>query len=653
MTTLAEIADAHGVATFWHDIAGRRHEVPDSTLEAVLVGLGADPANPGAAAVPRLPALAAPWGAVDMADLPAGVGYRVELDDGGEVAGRTVAREGGVGLAGGLPPGVHRLVWDGGERHVIVAPERCLLPHELGAARSFGVSAQLYSLRSRRPSPIGDFGDLRVAVDEAGRRGADLFGLSPLHALFMADAAARSPYSPSHRAFVNPLYLDVAAAAERLRLPAPAPLPDGPEILDYPPLADRKRAQLEDLFAAFEARGGDARFTRFRVDAGSGLEKHARFEALHEASLARDPRRWAFWTWPEGWRDPASAEVEAFAAAHADRVTFFAFLQWLADLQLADAQATARHAGMRLGLYRDLAVGVNPAGSMAWATPRLTVRGLAVGAPPDPLGPDGQNWGLAPFAPTRLAELGYRPLLADLDANARHAGAMRIDHVLGFARQFWIPDGAPASAGTYVRFPFAVLARLCALVSHRRRCVVIGEDLGTVPEGFRDRLHAAGMLSCCVLWFEREGARFRRPDEYPQQALASVSTHDLPTVKGFLAGRDVTWRADLGDHDDAARADARAHRQSEMDAIQEALAAAGLSGQPLPVALHRFLARSRADLALAQLEDLAEVLEQPNLPGTMDEHPNWQRRLPAPVEDIFANPSAEATLAAMRQERGR
>ena len=653
MTRLEALAATHGVATRWHDIAGERHDVPERTLEAVLAGLGVDPAQPASAPGVPPPALGEPWRPVELAELPPGTRYRVELEHGAVVGGTAQPASAGGALAGGLPMGLHRLRFEGGERFLLIAPPRCLQPEELGLARAFGVSAQLYGLKSRRPSPIGDFGDLEVAAELAAHAGADLFGLSPLHALFMADPAARSPYSPSHRAFVNPLYIDVAAAAGKLGLPAPAPGGDVEPLLDYPELADEKGRALQALFRDFRARCDQTDFHRFRASGGRPLERHCRFEALHEAALARDPDAWPFWLWPSGWQDPDSAEVQAFAAANAERVTFFAFLQWLADRQLADAQATARHHGMRLGLYRDLAVGVNRAGSMAWSTPGLTVQGLSIGAPPDPLGPEGQNWGLAPFAPTRLAERGYRPLLDDLDANARHAGALRIDHVLGFARQFWIPEGAPAAEGTYVTFPFEVMARLCALVSHRRRCVVIGEDLGTVPEGFRDRLHEAGMLSCRVLWFERDGERFRQPSEYPRAALASVSTHDLPTVQGYMAGSDVEWRAEIGGHDEAARAEAHGERGRDKAAIDDALDRAGMGEEPVAVALHRFLAASTAALALVQMEDLAGAVEQPNLPGTMDEHPNWRRRLARPVEDVFASPLARDILAAMRAERPR
>ncbi|MFW5833121.1 MAG: 4-alpha-glucanotransferase, partial [Pseudomonadota bacterium] len=402
MTDLRAIASAQGVATSYYDVAGQLHHPSEPVLRAILEGLGVDPDRAGAAA-PTLPLLAEPDEIASIAELPAGAGYAVELE-----TGETVHAIAGVGgrLAGPLPMGLHRLMADGLERFVLVAPSRCLLPGELGVERGFGLSAQLYGLTSDRRSAIGDFADLARAVEAGAAAGADLFGLSPLHALFMADPAAISPYSPSHRRFFNPLYIGLPEAAARLGLPVPdvpAPIARGDGLLDYVAVARATHQALETLWAGFAHGHASPAFQRFRLAAGEGLERHCRFEALHEAMLAKDRDRWAFWLWPEEWQDPASSAVESFARAHPDRVGFFAFLQWLAVGQLADAQAEARHAGMRLGLYGDLAVGVNGAGSMAWSTPGLTLRNLSIGAPPDPLGPDGQKWGLAPFAPTALA----------------------------------------------------------------------------------------------------------------------------------------------------------------------------------------------------------------------------------------------------------
>ncbi|MEO1089198.1 MAG: 4-alpha-glucanotransferase [Pseudomonadota bacterium] len=658
MSELRALAETHGVATRWYDIAGTEHHPPDETLEVVLDGLGVHVGQTNEAL--RLPLLARPDEAVCLPDVPPDVAYRLEMDDGSAVGGpvvdaRTVRADAGSLLEGPLPLGLHRLVWDGGERFVLVAPERCLLPEDRDIDRVFGVSAQMYGLKSDRDSAIGDFADLAVAGRVAAAAGADLFGLSPLHALFMADARSRSPYSPSNRRFINPLFIAVPEAAERLGLPTnptPGVAASGSDgLLDYATIGDAKRHALEALFVAFRERGGDPRFEDFRLKGGVPLERHARFEALHEFVLAKDRNAWAFWTWPDGLGDATSPAVQAFAEAHADRVAFFAFLQWLADLQLAEAHAACRDAGMAIGLYRDLAVGVTASGSMAWSDPKLVLRTLDIGAPPDPLGPDGQNWGLAPFAPTHLARTGYRPLLAALEANARHAGAVRIDHVLGFQRQFWIPQGKPAAQGTYVDFPFQVLSRICALVSHRRRCLVIGEDLGTVPEGFRERMGDAGMLSCRVMVFERDGDRFRPPHHYPRQAMASVVTHDLPTSVGFWQHRDVDWRADLGELDAHSRASAIAWREGEKDGMLAAMHDAGVDEADVMVALHRFLARSNSALVMVQLEDLASMVEQANLPGTVDQHPNWRRRLPEAVDKILQSPRALAILQALRDER--
>ena len=257
---------------------------------------------------------------------------------------------------------------------------------------------------------------------------------------------------------------------------------------------------------------------------------------MHEQVLA-EGKAFAWWEWPEGWRDPQSAEARAFAERHKDRVDFFAWLQWLADSQLGEAQDRAKAAGMRIGLYRDLAVGVDPAGSLTWSFPEVAVRGATVGAPPDIYNPKGQNWGIAPLAPEALARAGFGPWIGDIRGNMRHAGALRIDHAMGLRRLYWIPQGAEPGEGAYVRYPFATMAAILALESHRSQCLVLGEDLGTVPPGFRPAMNRAGILSCRVLYFERTGSGgYTAPAAYPEAAVASVSTHDLATLKGWLDG---------------------------------------------------------------------------------------------------------------------
>jgi 4-alpha-glucanotransferase len=357
-------------------------------------------------------------------------------------------------------------------------------------------------------------------------------------------------------------------------------------------------------------------------------------------------------SWPAAMRGPRSAEVTDFARAQADRVDFFQWLQWEADRQLGAVAKAGQAAGLALGLYRDLAVGVDPHGADAWADQALIAPGAAIGAPPDPLSRAGQNWGLAPINPLQLRRRAFAPLVAALRANMRHAGILRIDHVMGLQRLYCIPTGMSATAGAYVSYPFDDILRLVALESRRQSCAIIGEDLGTVPDGFRERMRAANALSYRVFVFERRGdASFAPPTEYPPLAAASAATHDLATLKGFWLGHDIEWRRRLGIYpDEAAATTEAAERRRDRHLLLEALAAEGLLPRErfgefliddtpaympeLGEAIHVFLARSRARLMLVQLEDAIGEGEQANLPGTSDGHPNWQRRLALRIEEI-------------------
>jgi 4-alpha-glucanotransferase len=402
---------------------------------------------------------------------------------------------------------------------------------------------------------------------------------------------------------------------------------------------------------------------------GEALEQHARFDALHEHALLTTGA-WSWQEWPEPLRHPDSPEVAAFAREHQERVDFFAYLQWLADQQLRQAQARARAAGMQLGLYTDIAVGVSPAGATAWANPGVSLSGVSAGAPPDLFNLHGQNWGLAPLSPAGLREGAYALFAATLRHNMRHAGAVRIDHVMGLQRLFWIPDGAAPADGAYVRYPFADLVHIIALESERHRCLVIGEDLGTVSRGFRPAMQRAGLLSCRVLYFEREqSGAFLPPEGYPRQALVSVSTHDLPTLRGFWTGRDLKWRDFFARFpDENASKSAHAERQRDRVLLLQALRRAGLlpagidSEEPpdepsdeLVLAVHRYLARTPGHLLMVQMEDALDEEEQPNLPGAQV-HPNWRRKLARDLEQFATEPLvgriAEAMAAAGRSCRG-
>ena len=560
---------------------------------------------------------------------------------------------------------------------LIVTPEQAFGAADLGRGRLWGLTLPLYGLRSKANWGLGDFGDLAAFAALMAPLGASLVGINPVHALFPPLVERISPYAPSSRRFLNVLLISIERAARLVGgLPAGAAGAEAgrmleraraSELVDYPVVSGLKLQALERLFGAFTQASGPGRaaFERFRAAAGPGLERHAVFEALLEHLVARDPACRCWRNWPSEYRRPESPAVAAFTARHAQRVEFFQFLQWLADEQLGQAQAEARAAGMPVGLYLDLAVGVDPDGAEAWADP-LTVAGrVRIGAPPDDFSPKGQDWGLAPLAPLALRDQAYGPFVELLRRNMAHAGALRIDHVLGLRRSFWRPPERDL-AGAYVRYPLADLLGLIALEAHRQRCVVVGEDLGTVPHGLRADLTGAGLLGCRVLYFEREpDGRFRGSANYPRACLASISTHDLPTLAGFWVGRDIDWRERLGLFADPAQA---ARERTERGEIRrrllELLAAEGLlppgvdPGDPpaeLPwdvaVALHRLLARSPAEVVVMQLEDALEQVEQANLPGTTGEHPNWRRRLDVPLERIATDPRVMALAQAIRTAR--
>ena len=405
-----------------------------------------------------------------------------------------------------------------------------------------------------------------------------------------------------------------------------------------------KQRVLETLYASFARRhppGASARarnFAQFREQRGKALRLHAIHEALHEFH----GKRWR--EWPEEHRDPSSEAVRAFAASHSERIGLHEYLQWQADLQLAAAHGRCRDIGMPVGLYADLAISIGSDGSEAWANQKLYALGVSVGAPPDEFNTAGQDWGLPPFAPERLRDAAYAPLVATLRANMMRAGALRIDHVMGLARLWWVPHGMSAAQGAYVKYPVDDLFGIVALESHRNRCLVIGEDLGTVSDDFRRRLESAQVLSYRLLLFEREGERFRPASAYPRRALVAWSTHDLPTFAGWWTEEDLRTRAALGQFDEAAMGRQRHERYQGRVALLEALAQEGLIErdslrhdspvtEPLLAAIQAFAARTASAVMVAQMEDVLGLPEQANLPGTITEHPNWKRRLPVAIED--------------------
>lgn len=612
-----------------------------------------------------------------------------ELDSGFEeiaraIAGRVTHRR-QLCLPMGLPLGYHMLHIEAAgisaAMPLIITPAKCYLPPQvMNGKRCWGIAAQLYAVRSRDNWGAGDFSDLIALTGLASGLGAAAVGLNPLHALFPGAPEQASPYSPNSRLFLNPIYLDVTAVPEfaeseqAKRLVSSAEFTEtidaarASELVDYTAVTHHKLAVLELLYEDFcrthLSREGDARaaaFRAFQMAGGERLHRFAQFQALTETFHTND------WTrWPARYHDPASPAVAAFAHEHERRIDFFQYLQWQAHEQLMTAQHHARHSGMIVGLYGDLAVSVDPSGADHWAEQSVFASQARVGAPPDPFNALGQEWGLAPLNPRRLRETAYAHFIALLRANMRHMGALRIDHVMGLQRLFWVPAGEPASLGAYVRYPFEDLLGLLALESERNKCMVIGEDLGTVPEGFRPRMAMAGILSYKVLYFEKTETHFRPPDDYPALATACASTHDLATLDGFWTGTDLAVRAQLRLYQsDEQQYEAQAARAQDRRHLLHALAQENLlpadidPDRPEQVAMtpalrqaiYAFLARSPACLLMVELDDLTEEQHQANLPGTVLEHPNWRRRLSRDLDQIRCDPVLRDLAAAIARER--
>jgi glycogen operon protein len=649
---LERLAQAAGIAPVWWDIDGTEHRVGDDTKQALLAAMRLPAATTedvraGLAwlTLPRPGGLPAAW--VGRAGQPVRVtlaattarGWAWLRQEDGATTQIPVAPGSTEVALGPLPLGYHRLWLDAfpdSACHLIVVPERCYLPAALVERRRFGLAAQLYTLRRPGDQGIGDFTTLATLVETGAACGAAAIGLNPLHALFPGDRDRASPYYPSDRRFLDPIYLDV---------PGLQPI-DG-DTIDYPAVWTAKQAALRQAFAAAPAE--DAAFTAFLAAGGAELRQFATFEAI-----AADQASSHWQRWPEALRHPANPAVAAFAADHEAAVRFSCWLQYQAEGQFS---AAARRAALPVGLYRDMAVGSAPDGAEAWSRQDALLSGVSVGAPPDPFSAQGQVWGLPAPDPLAMAREGYAGFAALLAANMRHAGALRIDHAMGLQRLFLVPPGASAQDGTYLGYPFPDLLGVLALESQRAQCLIVGETLGTVPEGMTQALAAADVLSYSVLWFERDGPALRRPAAWPARGAACVSTHDLPTLAGWWQGADIIERRALGLLDDVGEGRALQDRQSDKAALLALLAEEGLLPEPvdpnapLPVAfvaaVHAFIASTPAMLALVQADDLAGEVTAVNLPGTDRERPNWRRRLGPDTADLVRSELAQRVLAAM------
>jgi 4-alpha-glucanotransferase len=594
-----------GIDLRYEDAFGKWHDTPAETIDAILKAMGAEPGQ-----------LAAPQ---DDCVLFARTGEQLELRACANVTletGEVIDCE--VRLPPDLPSGYHTIRFEDSENpsRLIVSPGVCYLPESL---RTWGWAVQLYAARSRESWGIGDFGDLdKLAKWSAQELGAGMMLVNPLSAATPIAPQQGSPYFPTSRHFFNPLWIrieDVPGAQSndtvvfKQARQAALALNDK-RLIDRDRIFELKMQALELLWLQFP---GDTAFDMFCHEQGSDLDRFAVFCALAEKHQS------GWHSWPEQYRHPANIAVSQFAQEKANRVLFFKWLQWLLDVQLAKC---AKH----LELMQDLPIGVDPDGADAWAWQDTFAQNIGVGAPPDEFNTQGQSWGLPPFVPWKLRAAAYEPFISTLRGAFRHGGGLRIDHVMGLFRLFWIPNGMSAAQGAYVRYNPDEMLAIVALESERARAYVVGEDLGTVELGAREKLGDHKIMSYRLLWFEKD-----EPETYPKEALAAVTTHDLPTVAGQWTGSDLQKQRDLGLQPNEESTAEINERLARMAGVQE--------DTPIDVVITKaygLLARTPSRILTAALDDAAAVEERPNMPATnADQCPNWSMALPQPIEDLM------------------
>ena len=596
-------ARAAGIAVDWIDASNRPQRVSTASLQRIL-----DALHPGP--LPKVPPL-----------LTATVGEPIVVPGAGQETTGELQLEGEPArpitiYATVLPaierPGYHTLRFGGHEVTLAVAPPRCFTVGDIAPGeRLWGLAVQIYSLRRPGDLGIGDTTAVAMLARSAAEYGADALALSPAHSLFPDDLSRFGPYSPSSRLFRNPLLIDADSEEADSEL----------LLIDWPSASANKYALFRRRYEDFLKAPSPA-FEAFVREHGESLAGHARFEGRN-------------------------------GDHH-----FYAFLQWLADRAFAAAQKAAKDAGMRIGLITDLAIGLDRNGAQVGANPDAFLTDLSIGAPPDFFNPNGQDWGLTSFSPHGLIAHGFAPFIETLRANMRHAGGVRIDHAMGLMRLWLVPRGGSPAEGAYLAYPIDDLMRLLALESHRHRAIVIGEDLGTVPAEFRARCRAMGMAGMDVLLFERDGTRFKAPGEWRDDSVAMTTTHDLPTVAGWWSGADLDLRRGLGIATEAEIGERPKERAALWQAFTDAGIVSGDAPQPGETdpavdAAIGFVARAPGPLAIVPLEDIAGTTEQPNLPGTIDQHPNWRRRFRLSADQILKQPAAERRLRRLNGHRPR
>ena len=650
MNDIAGRAAALGLDTEYVDAFGQLRRASDAPLLRLVQAL-----EPGSAAPPIRETLV--WRenrteALAIAGFPDE--FKWSLKSGASFLTGGSSSAGRLSIPPETPLGIYHVTVSAGacqaNVNLIVAPPTVCQLHP-AAARVWLLAVQLYAVRSHRNWGHGDFTDLKNLVQIAGEAGAAGIGLNPLHTLFDDRPEQASPYAPNSRLFLNPLYIDPEAIPEFPGLGASGLSIDldslrAGDFVDYTAVAEAKRAALKLAYAGFLAHATTKRRAEFRKFCRARGEALARFAAFE---VLRRRFKVVWWEWPPEWRVPGKKAIAALRREAGEEMGYYEFVQWEADRQLAACSAEAERVGLPIGLYIDLAVGVEPGGADAWSDQASIIPQVEVGAPPDALNTAGQAWGVAAFNPRGLAQSGFASFCDLLGAAMRHAGAIRLDHVLGLNRLFLIPFGWAAQDGAYLRYPLQALLAVTALMSVRHRCVVIGEDLGTVPDELRGVLADWGVWSYLVMMFERrEGGVFKRPEEYRRNALATFGTHDLATYAGWASGYDLAVKRGVGL--DPGETDAERVRARWM--LGEALARADVCRDRAATFtdIVRFLARSPSRTLAVGIEDVLRLLDQPNIPGTTNEHPNWQRRLTVALEDLAAHESFRAAAAALAEE---
>ena len=728
---LLRLSEAAGLVPRWRDVHGRTRDVDESVLRNMLDTMALACGGPEqiARSLAQLHDEAKPGPGMMLTtsvnetlvfNYTGSLVYTLMLEGGKQYIGRAVQTgPEAISLPGIEQPGYHQLLIGDLQLTVAVAPKRCPLPLGTGAGRAWGVAAQVYSLRPSDPNgsdgtanesvaPIwpgwetgGDFGLLAALARGAAQRGADALAISPVHAMFSADPQRYSPYAPSSRLFLNAAYIQpsivlgdaaVRRAVQKMGETGAYCAADV-DLIDWPSILPRRMALLRRLFEDFRLHGPaelSSAYQEYRRQGGEALESHALYEALHAHHVDKLGPTCGWQDWAPRLQDPRGEGVKAYAAQHEAEVSFHVFLQWLADRGLQFAQQSARDAGMSVGLIADLAIGTDARGSHAWSRQGEMLAGVSVGAPPDLFQPDGQSWGLTAFSPRALRRNAYAPFIETVRAVLAHAGGVRIDHIIGMARMWLVPPGAGPADGVYLRYPMEDMLRLLVLEAWRHKALVVGENLGTVPEGFDDKLERKGILGTSVLWFERSpttptepdaqggrevseqangmdfpasestaAAAFLPPARWPAWTMATPTTHDLPTIRGWWAGRDLEWRARNGALDDP---EAQAGRQRDKAALWQALQDAGCvekAAQPPAeaprTAVLSYVGKTPSPVVIVSIEDLLGLREQPNLPGSDggpgSPHPNWIQCLPVGVDRIFDNADVVSGIAAIKRAR--